>query len=246
MQIRGAMHLHSTFSNDGTLTIAELAGLFRQRGYRYIAITEHAEDLDDGKKQTLLERCRQWSRDGFCVIPGAEFTCAEQHILGIGAVGASQTDALEAIEMIHGSGGMAVLAHPSRVGWKCAARILQAVDAVEIWNVGYDGKFLPPANAFAGFAAMRQVNPGLLALAGHDLHRRESFYDVGLEMDLPSLSADSILEGLRRGRYQIGSRFVRIGSRADISPVKAKWLQLLSEQLRYLRSARSFLMELRP
>jgi DNA polymerase (family 10) len=42
--IRGDLHLHSNWS-DGNLDIAELAGAARERGYQYIAITDHSAGL---------------------------------------------------------------------------------------------------------------------------------------------------------------------------------------------------------
>lgn len=232
--------MHSTFSHDGTLSVAELAALYRRNKYQFIAITEHAEDLDERSAERLLDQCREQSRDGLCVVPGAEFSCGEFHVLGIGVVKAGrQADAMAAAATIHRHGGFAVLAHPKRFGWKCPVEVLRAVDAVEIWNVGYDGKFLPSARAFDEFASMRRVNPALLAVAGHDLHRRESFYDVGMEMDAKSLCADSILESLRHGGYEIRSRFFHAGPDARVSRSRITCLRLLGEQLRYVRRART-------
>lgn len=240
MRIRGAIHLHSTFSHDGTLTVAELAALYIRNNYQFIAITEHAEDIDEQSASRLLDQCLEHSHGQFCVIPGTEFSCGEFHMLGIATVTRTrQANALAAIETIHRCGGIAVLAHPKLFNWNCPPSILRMIDAVEIWNVNYDGKFLPSTKALSGFAAMRRVNPGLLAVAGHDLHRRESFYDVAIEMDTPSVSTDSILENLRRGHYEIRSRFFRTGPDAGVSPAKATCLRLMSEQLRHVRRARA-------
>jgi hypothetical protein len=241
VQIKGALHVHSALSGDGTMTIRELADLYRRHGYHFIAITEHAEDLDEADVETLRKRSRENSDEHFCVIPGLEFSASsELHILGLGVTRLfPQDDRLAVLEHIHAQGGVAVLAHPRRIGWNCPAEILRAIDATEIWNVGYDGKFLPSAKAFGGFAAMRQVNPKLLAMAGHDLHRRESFYDAAMEMNVSSLSAKEILENLRRGRYEIRSRFFRAGPDGQVSPAKAKCLRVVSEQLRHVRRARS-------
>lgn len=240
MRTRGAIHLHSTYSQDGTLTIAELRALYLSKGYQFIAITEHAEDVDEAKMEKLVAECRNHSGGQFCVIPGIEFSCGTLHILGIGAVTCGrQETALGAIETIHRCGGLAVLAHPKRCDWKCPVQILRALDAVEIWNVNYDGKFLPSAKALGAFEDMRVANPGLLAVAGHDLHRRESFYNVAIEMEMPGVSRDSILDHLRRGRYEIRSRFFRAGPSAKVPAGKASCLRLVSRQLRHARRARS-------
>lgn len=240
MRIRGALHLHSTFSRDGALTVAELTAFYRQNNYQFVAITEHSEDLDGKSVERFLEQCREQTNKRFCVIPGLEFSFGECHILGIAAVTpVRQRNPLEAIRTIRHCGGVSVLAHPIRRDWKCPPQILRALDAVEIWNVGYDGKFLPSARALGGFAAMGRVNPDLLALVGHDLHRRESFYDVAIQMDAPSVSAHSILENLRHSRYEIRSRFFCAKPNAEVSRGKASCLRLASEQLRRIRRART-------
>ncbi len=247
MHIRGAIHMHSAFSHDGTLTVAGLATWYRRKNYQFIAITEHAEDLDDGKMQELREQCDANSGDQFCIIPGAEFSFSTFHILGIGAaVAPGEADALPAIERIHRCGGMAVLAHPKRFGWTCPADILQALDAVEIWNVGYDGKYLPSEQAGTGYAALKRINPSLLAVAGHDLHRLESFYDVALEMEVANLSSLEILENLRHGLYAIKSRFFRAGSDGQIWKPRKEFLPLLAGSLSSMRRVRSSLLEFLP
>lgn len=247
MHVRGAIHMHSTLSHDGTLSLEELAAWYRRHNYQFIAITEHAEDLDASRVQALREQCREHSSESFCVIPGAEFSCGAFHILGIGAaIGGTQTDALAAIETIHRYDGMAILAHPKRCGWSCPAEILRAVDAVEIWNVGYDGKYLPSARAAEGYAAMKRTHAPLLAVAGHDFHQVGSFYDVALEMDVATLSAGAVLSALRHGRFRIRSRFFRAGSQGQISAPKATLLRVLGGQLRVIRRARSLVLELLP
>ncbi|HVB34924.1 MAG TPA: hypothetical protein VNJ52_11210 [Patescibacteria group bacterium] len=242
MRVKGAVHIHSALSGDGTMTIAEIAQFYRQRNYHFIALTDHAEDLDADAVEILKRDSRDNSDSHFCIIPGLEFSAhAQLHILGLGVTELlPQDNRLAVIDQIHSRGGLAILAHPRRLGWNCPAGILRAIDGVEIWNVGYDGKFLPSARALGGFAEMRQVNPRLLAVAGHDFHRRESFYDVGLEMDVAKLSAEAILEILRGGHYRIRSRFFQTVPDARISPAKAAYLRMIGGQLRNLRRARSF------
>lgn len=239
--------MHSTFSHDGTLTLAGLADWYRRKNYQFIALTEHAEDLDQEASRALLEECLELSSARFCVIPGVEFSCSDAHVLGIGVVtSAGRADALEAAETIHRQGGIAVLAHPKRFGWSCPDEILRAVDAVEIWNVGYDGKYLPQARATGSYTAMKRIHSSLLAMAGHDLHQIGSFYDVALEMNVGTLSVGAVLSNLRHGHYTIRSRFFRAGSRGEISASRATLLRLLSGQLGTIRRARSLVLELLP
>ena len=244
MRIRGALHIHSKLSRDGTMTIVELAQWYRRNGYQFLAMGEHAEDLDKANVQALREQSIENSNDTFCVIPGIEFAGNNDiHIVGIGVVSLIRAkDPAAIVEEIHEQGGLAILAHPKRIGWECPGEVLLAVDAAEIWNVGYDGKYLPSVKALSGFRRMQQINPKLLAVASHDFHRTTSFYDVAIEMDVASLSPEAILRRLRQGRYGIRSRFFQCDPEARMSRAKAASLRLLSQQLSNIRKARTVLL----
>src|SRR5262249_16598060 len=228
VHIRGALHVHSKLSRDGTMTIAELVRWYRQHGYQFLAMGEHPEDLDEAKVQALREQSIENSSAAFCVIPGIEYAGnSDIHIVGIGVVRLiCAKDPVAVVGEIHEHGGLAVLAHPKRIGWECRADVLLAMDAVEIWNVGYDGKYLPSVKALSGFRRMQQTNPKLLAVASHDFHRTASFYDVAIEMDVASLSPDAILHNLQQGCYGIRSRFFRCDPEARMSRMKAASLRL--------------------
>jgi DNA polymerase (family X) len=47
--LRGDLHMHSSWSSDGKNTLAEMATTARDRGYEYVAITDHAHYLRDGR-----------------------------------------------------------------------------------------------------------------------------------------------------------------------------------------------------
>jgi DNA polymerase (family 10) len=50
--LRGDLHMHSTWSNDGHNSIEEMALAARERGYDYVAITDHSHYLRDGRLET--------------------------------------------------------------------------------------------------------------------------------------------------------------------------------------------------
>jgi DNA polymerase (family X) len=54
-EIRGDLHMHSTWSNDGNNTIEEMAERCRERGYAYMAITDHSHYLREGKLESQWE-----------------------------------------------------------------------------------------------------------------------------------------------------------------------------------------------
>jgi predicted metal-dependent phosphoesterase TrpH len=178
------------------------------------------------------------------VIPGVEFAVTRNmHIVSIGGTELiREKNPVGVVEQIHRQGAFAVLAHPKRIGWDCPRDVLLAVDAAEIWNINYDGKHLPSSKAFNGFRRMQEINPKLLAVASHDFHRTASFYDVGVEMDVESLTSSAIMNNLRHGRYAMRSRFFRADSTGRISRIVSFSLSLISDQLAHIRRARSFFL----
>jgi len=56
VRVKGALHIHSQLSHDGTMTIAELASWYRGKGYQFLAMGEHAEDLNEAKVQMLVDQ----------------------------------------------------------------------------------------------------------------------------------------------------------------------------------------------
>jgi DNA polymerase (family 10) len=47
--VRGDLHMHSDWSNDGKNSLADMASAAMARGYDYVAITDHAHYLRDGR-----------------------------------------------------------------------------------------------------------------------------------------------------------------------------------------------------
>ena len=241
MHIKGAVHVHSTLSRDGTMTIPELARYFKQKGYDFLAIADHAEDLDDAKVQTMREESAANSDHGFCIIAGIEFAVTSQiHIVGIGVVNLIRLESpLYVAQQVREQGGFSIMAHPKRAGWDCPAEVLRTLDAAEIWNIGYDGKYLPSAKALPAFERMREANRHLRAIASHDFHRTASFYDVAIEMDVPVLSREPILQNLKRGAYKVCSPFFNCDSDGRTSAAGAALVRYISGQLERMRKARS-------
>jgi DNA polymerase (family X) len=53
--LRGDLHSHSTWSNDGHNSIEEMALAARERGHEYLALTDHSHYLRDGKLRAQWE-----------------------------------------------------------------------------------------------------------------------------------------------------------------------------------------------
>jgi hypothetical protein len=244
VRVKGALHIHSELSRDGTMTIPELVQWYRGKGYHFLAMGEHAEDLDEAKIHTLREQSADNSSHEFCVIPGIEVACRDEvHLHGIGAMRLCiGQDPQGVIRALREQKAFVVLAHPKRFRWMCDPQILREVDAVEIWNVNYDGKYFPSPRARDAFRRMSQVNPKLRAVASHDFHRVGSFFDVAIEMNVPSLSQEEVVRNLREGSYKIVSLFFRGDPSARVSWATKFSTPLLSWLIPKLRKAKYFLV----
>jgi DNA polymerase (family 10) len=53
--LRGDLHMHSTWSSDGKNTLDEMAAAAQERGYRYIAMTDHSHYLRDQRFEGYLD-----------------------------------------------------------------------------------------------------------------------------------------------------------------------------------------------
>jgi DNA polymerase (family 10) len=75
--IRGELHCH-TKASDGRNTIEEMAEAARERGYSYIAITDHSashgfgNDVQPDELRAQIERIRGLELDGITVLAGSE------------------------------------------------------------------------------------------------------------------------------------------------------------------------------
>jgi DNA polymerase (family X) len=54
-ELKGDLHMHSTWSNDGKNTLEEMAEAAQARGYDYVAITDHAHYLREGRFDAQFE-----------------------------------------------------------------------------------------------------------------------------------------------------------------------------------------------
>ena len=63
--IRGDLHLHTDLSGDGVSTLFEVVAAGRERGYAYLAVTEHAEAIGRNgvSREGFLEQRRRLARE---------------------------------------------------------------------------------------------------------------------------------------------------------------------------------------
>lgn len=204
MKVRGLVHVHSTISFDGTLTLRQLHELAVTHGFGFAAITEHIEGLHEGDLARLIADCDEASSSECLLIPGLEIEEQCQYFLGMSRP-VSTLNADETRRLLLANGAIAVLAHPHRMKRPLTAEERSSLDAIEIWNVKDDGSRVP---GYVGYTLWRQWStespenaPG--PIAGVDLHKAADFRPIGIEVDVAQLDGESILAEIRTGRFVI-------------------------------------------
>ncbi|MBA2360771.1 MAG: DNA polymerase/3'-5' exonuclease PolX [Actinobacteria bacterium] len=72
--LRGDLHMHSTWSNDGKNTLEEMVHAARDRGYDYVAVTDHAHYLREGRFQAQWDEIAELAPrlEPFRILRGVE------------------------------------------------------------------------------------------------------------------------------------------------------------------------------
>ncbi|HBC46546.1 MAG TPA: hypothetical protein DEO84_08260 [candidate division Zixibacteria bacterium] len=220
--LRGALHLHTTLSHDGIMSLAELSDFLKELGYNFIAITEHSYDLNQDSINKLVEEARKLSGDNFLIIPGIEFRCRDKiDILGYGTTATCDSeDPKKIIEHIKSHGGVAVWAHPTIKNYPVSDDWIIKLDGYEVWNNSNDGKYLPQRKPLRIYRKYRSLNPELKAFTGLDLHSKRSFGPIATLIDLPKPDVSTIIAAMRSGYFWTESQFFDTDSRANINALR--------------------------
>ena len=240
-QIKGAIHLHTTLSHDGTLSLDQLTGFLREHSYQFLAITEHSYDIDYANMINLANNCEKLSSEEFLVIPGIEYRCHDDiDILGFGVIKpCNSDDPIAIINHIHENDGVAVLAHPTIRNYPMEEEWVKLLDGVEFWNV-QEGKYFPQARTVRKFRQLHKWQPKLWAFCGLDLHRLTSFYPIFAVVDVDQGSKADILRAFKEGRFFSRSPIFNVGSTGKLGIVSFLYMLVGSSTLNLLRAVRDF------
>jgi DNA polymerase (family 10) len=132
--IRGDLHMHTT-ETDGRATLEEMAEAARDRGYQYIAITDHskalamANGLDEKRVVAFARQVREINRDGF---PLRIFSGLECDILKDGALDLAN-DALAELDLVIAS----VHSHMNMEAAEMTDRLLRALECPHVRILGH-------------------------------------------------------------------------------------------------------------
>lgn len=133
-QIRGDLHMHTT-ETDGRATLEEMAAAARERGYEYIAITDHskalamANGMDEARVVAFAKHVREVNRNGLGI---RVFSGLECDILRDGALDLAH-DALAELDLVIGS----VHSYMNMEGAEMTERLLRALECPYLRILGH-------------------------------------------------------------------------------------------------------------
>jgi len=213
----GAIHIHTEYSHDGRDSVASLREFARVRGISFLGITDHAEDFDAAKYRALQQECVAHSDASIQLIAGLEFRFAGYAGLHLLALGLSEFITPETpgefISQTRGRSRFTFAAHPILYDYMLPDEVAAGIDAIEVWNAGYNTRFLPDPNAIRLLQRLRRTRPEVVGTAGLDQHdaRNDRQTRVILSADAP---ADP-LDALRAGQFRNRGRTMSFGPRGE-------------------------------
>lgn len=200
--IRGALHLHSTYS-DGDFTLPELRSILLADGCRFALLGDHAEFFDRQRVLDYIAESDTLSDDGFSFVPGLEFRCHDNmHIVGYGVTAlTTSTDPEAVVRHIRDHDGVAVLAHPRNAHFDWIEELNLDAHGIEVWNTKYDGRAAPRPETFALFSRLQRKRADLHAFCGLDLHWRRQFRSLHTWIEASVPSRKDLLAALASGAF---------------------------------------------
>jgi predicted metal-dependent phosphoesterase TrpH len=199
MQLQVDLHCHSRFSADGVAEPESLVAEARARGLNGFAITDHntCACVDYFMNHGYMNK-EGTPIDGLLIIPGQEITTAEGHLLALGVTlpDLKGIPAIEAVELIHKAGGLAIPPHPYdffRAGIREHVLETLNIDAIEVFNAATT---LKRYNKHAFNYAQQRGLPMTSSSDAHDSAALGTAYTI-LEVD--EFSVAGVLNGIRKG-----------------------------------------------
>lgn len=189
--MRFDLHVHSNCS-DGQDSVEAVLRAAVRRGLYGLSITDH-DTL--GGSQKALKVIREERLD-LVLIPGAEVTTSEGHLLclGIEELPPRGLSPEETADLAREQGGIAIVPHPYHPFRHAIGRIPDC-DAVEVYNSKH---LFGIANARARMGAQHRHLP---MVAGSDSHFAAT---VGLGVtDIQAADAEEAVAAIREGRTRI-------------------------------------------
>jgi predicted metal-dependent phosphoesterase TrpH len=186
------IHIHSSYSNDGSVMPEEILRYAKKTKLHGIAITDHNEL----KGSLNLWKETKANKD-FLVIPGMEVSTSEGHVLALGITEPIPKDLTPelTIEKIDILGGVAIASHPYRFWSGLGEENVRRArfEVIEVVN----SRSLKKENHRARKLA---DDLGAGKTGGSDSHSLEHLGNAYTLMDNPIHNCDDFLEAIRKGQ----------------------------------------------
>jgi predicted metal-dependent phosphoesterase TrpH len=185
------IHIHSSHSNDGSVSPLEILKHAKKINLNGIAITDHNEISGSLKLWKEFK-----SQKDFVVIPGLEVSSSEGHILALGVKEKIPRDLTpkETIEKITDLGGLAIASHPFRFWSGLGEENVKKgkFEAIEVIN----SRSIKKENRKSARLA-RELECG--KTGGSDSHSIKHLGNAYTVLENPSWDMDEVLEESRKG-----------------------------------------------
>ncbi len=186
MLLRIDTHVHTTNSPDGSVEAGQIPQVLRLKRLDGVAVTDHDRFFDQEIK-------------GIIVIPGIEVSTKQGHLLGLGDVGEISTGLSvdETVRIIHGRGGVAILAHPYDVirGGIRPSQVTERLDGIETIN-----SKAHPYSLSKHLAEKAAKELSVPMFGGSDSHTLETIGDAYTCIESRSGSVVDILHAMNTGK----------------------------------------------
>lgn len=186
------IHIHSSYSSDGTVSPKEILKYAKKKELNGIAITDH--NVIQGSLK--LWRENKNTKD-FVVIPGMEVSSNEGHILALGVMELIPRGLTpeETIQKITDLGGVAIASHPYRF-WSGLGEETVRKSKFEVIEV-VNSRSLKKENLKAKKLA-KELGCG--KTGGSDSHSLKHLGNAYTKFEKSSSKTDDILDQIRKGR----------------------------------------------
>ena len=211
--IRADLHIHSSYSHDGTAALPAIVRAAKRKGLDAIAVCDHnVSDIFD----EIAALC---GADGFIngllVLPGVEYSTSEGHLLALflrepiseielGPMEGGRYNFIRALDAVQAAGGLAILAHPHN-GWHAEEKVRRAIlaaDGAECCNARLAAR-VPGANHRA---AADTLAAGKCFTAGSDAHVTGEIGNACFMAEIDELTDESLRAAVEGKRGDVWGR----------------------------------------
>ncbi len=196
-------HCHTRYSGtslpyDGLEEPADIVRQAKKLGLSGVAVTDH--DTTRGWKEARREAKKQ----GIIFIPGMEVSTRYGHVvaLGISESIPAGMSVIETVERIHGSGGVAIAAHPYDIRGRGIRDRFVETDAAEGFNSLNLDRF---SNHIA---KSRITEAGMPMVSGTDAHTLDMVGRASIGAEAHDV--DSLIKAIRKGRIRMQERYISL------------------------------------